>query len=67
MLEPKNENIEKYSGLKYEPVFTVLSRQAAPKMLGRPELAFGFVSLLATMATCFMFATDINRYLYPFH
>jgi Zn-dependent protease len=60
-MEPKNEQIEKYSGSKFEPVFTVLSRQAAPRdKAGNTELAFGFGCLVATLATCFIYGTDVN-------
>ena len=60
-LDPKNERIEKYSGSKYEPVFTVLSKRAAPKdSAGRTELIFGFGCLLTTLVTCFIYGTDVN-------
>ena len=60
-METKNEQIEKYSGSKFEPVFTVLSRQAAPKdKAGNTELVFGFGCLVATLATCFIYGTDVN-------
>eukprot|EP00596_Hydrurales_sp_CCMP1899_P005210 CAMPEP_0119051770 /NCGR_PEP_ID=MMETSP1177-20130426/73275_1 /TAXON_ID=2985 /ORGANISM="Ochromonas sp, Strain CCMP1899" /LENGTH=724 /DNA_ID=CAMNT_0007031091 /DNA_START=367 /DNA_END=2541 /DNA_ORIENTATION=- len=59
-METKNEQLEKYSGSKFEPVYTLLSRQAAPRPTGRGEVAFSIGSLLVTLVTCFMFATDVN-------
>lgn len=60
-IETKNEQTEKYSGSKFEPVFTVLSKQAAPRdKAGNTELAFGFGCLVATLATCFIYGTDVN-------
>ena len=60
-MDPKNEQIEKYSGSKYEPVFTILSKRAAPKdEAGRTELIFGFGCLLTTLVTCFIYGTDVN-------
>ena len=59
-MDPKNEQIEKYSGSKYEPVFTVLSRQAEPRPTGNTEAAFAVATIIATLVTCFMYATDVN-------
>lgn len=59
-MEIKNEESEKYSGSKYEPVFTILSREAEPKPTGNPELIFFTGTLLATLVTAFMYATDVN-------
>jgi Zn-dependent protease len=58
--DPKNEQVEKYSGSKYEPIFTILSKEAAPRTPGNAELVFGFGTLLVTLVTCFMYATDVN-------
>ena len=59
-MDLKNEVIEKYSGTKYEPVFTVLSRKAEPKAVGTAESFFGLLTVISTFATCFMFATEVN-------
>ena len=58
--ELKNEQLEKFSGSQFEPVYTVLSRQAEPRPLGNTQLVFGFTTLLASLVTCFMYATDVN-------
>ena len=59
-MDIKNEQIEKYSGGTYEPVFTVLSRQAEPRPVGNTEKVFGLITIISTLVTCFMYATDVN-------
>jgi len=54
-----NTLTERYSGIKFEPVFVALSRQAEPKLAGI-EYPAVLLSLLATVATTFIYATDVN-------
>ena len=54
-----NTLTERYSGIKFEPVFVALSRQAEPKLAGI-EYPVVLLSLLATVATTFIYATDVN-------
>jgi len=53
-------NIEKYSGLKFDPVFTILSSSALPSPDGGIFRFLSlFLSLLGTLVTVFIYSTDI--------
>lgn len=54
-----NTMTEKYTGTKFEPVFVVLSRQAEPKLAGI-EYPAVLLALLGSLATSFIYATDVN-------
>lgn len=58
--DTSNSMLEKYSGSKFEPVFTILSREAKPRTAGPGEYAFGFITLIASIITSFLYATDVN-------
>ena len=54
---------EKYSGTKFEPVFAVLSKNATPAQRKGPlEGVLTAVALLASLATSFVYAVDLNTY-----
>ncbi|KAJ1438569.1 hypothetical protein B484DRAFT_392215 [Ochromonadaceae sp. CCMP2298] len=51
--------IEKYSGSQYEPIFVLVSKDAVPKSAGIDSVG-NLLALVATAATCFVYATDVN-------
>jgi hypothetical protein len=54
---------EKYSGTKFEPVFAVMSKNATPAQRKGPlEGVLSAVALFASLATCFVYAVDLNTY-----
>jgi membrane-associated protease RseP (regulator of RpoE activity) len=52
--------LEKFSGTKFEPIFTVLSTQAVPKEPGGLERGLWAGVALLALGTSFLFATDVN-------
>lgn len=59
---PDQNNLqqEKFSGLSYEPIFVVMSSEAIPKPQGLVENGLLAGTLLASLATSFLFGTDVN-------
>eukprot|EP00600_Ochromonadales_sp_CCMP1393_P002274 CAMPEP_0174977378 /NCGR_PEP_ID=MMETSP0004_2-20121128/13572_1 /TAXON_ID=420556 /ORGANISM="Ochromonas sp., Strain CCMP1393" /LENGTH=798 /DNA_ID=CAMNT_0016228547 /DNA_START=56 /DNA_END=2452 /DNA_ORIENTATION=+ len=55
-----NVEMEKYSGVKYEPIFALTSKDAEPKQPGTGETVFRVVTLLLSAITAFVYATDVN-------
>jgi hypothetical protein len=55
-----NTQIEKYSGTKFQPIFTVISRAAAPSPPLPLETLFSVIVFLAGVATTFLYAFDLN-------
>jgi len=54
--------VEKYSGVSYEPVFTILSKQAVVRQPKTPENLFSLFTLLVTLFTTFLYSVDTFRY-----
>lgn len=57
---PENEKVEKYSGTKFEPVFTLLPAQAEPEKTGPLGYAFSLATAILGLVATFIFATDMN-------
>lgn len=51
---------EKYSGSKFDPIFTVIARDAKPQGNSAFEYIGGTVVLLASLVTVFIYAVDTN-------
>lgn len=51
---------ERFSGRKFAPVFTVLSKGAEPMKPGAIEYTVNVLALLTTFITCFIYAVDVN-------
>jgi hypothetical protein len=51
--------VEKFSGIKYEPVYVVVPTEAVPKSQGSGEYALGFATFVATIITSFLYSTDV--------
>lgn len=54
-----NTMLERYSGVRFEPVFVVLHRSAEPRLAG-VEYPVAFAALLGSLVTSFIYATDVN-------
>lgn len=57
---PNNEMLEKYSGSKFEPTIIVLNKAALPKPNGWLEGTIIVASVIATLVTSLIYATDVN-------
>ena len=61
--DPKRTQLEKYSGSKFEAVFVVFPKEAAPLQSRNPlEGPLAGIAALASLATCFLYAVDLNSY-----
>lgn len=52
--------LEKYSGAKFEPIFTILSKDAIPRATDSVGYAFMAATAVATAITTAIYATDVN-------
>lgn len=52
--------LEKYSGAKFEPIFTILSKDAIPRTTDGVGYAFMAATAVATAVTTAIYATDVN-------
>ena len=56
--QAKRAMIEKYSGAQFEPVFTILSKEATVKQPDGVELGFKLVNAVFTFGTVFVYTVD---------
>ena len=52
--------VEKYSGNRFEPIFTVLPKAAVPKAPSVLEGSFGVLMLGVSLVSTFLYAVDLN-------
>ena len=60
VVNPDNSLVDKYSGTTFEPIFTLISREAKPRAPQAGEVAFATITALASFVTTFIYATDVN-------
>jgi membrane-associated protease RseP (regulator of RpoE activity) len=53
-------SVEKYSGAKYEIIFTIVPKNAVPKAQGWGEYLFASLLVVSTLVTTFIYSTDVN-------
>eukprot|EP01036_Dinobryon_divergens_P004193 gene4193-5534_t len=53
-------SMEKYSGLKFDPVFFLISKEALPQKSTAFEYVGGALSWIGAFVTIFIYATDVN-------
>ena len=56
--QAKRAMTEKYSGAQFEPVFTILSKEATVKQPDGVELGFKLVNAVFTFGTVFVYTVD---------
>jgi hypothetical protein len=62
VVSPENSVTDKYSGNVFEPVFTVISKEAGPRGVQPPELGFALFTAIAGFVATFVYATG-NYYI----
>jgi hypothetical protein len=60
--DAKRTLLEKYSGNKFEPVFTIFPKSAAPNKRDSLELGVSVIALVTSVVACFIYSVDLNSY-----
>jgi len=60
--DAKRTVLEKYSGNKFEPVFTVFPKNAGPSKRDSVELAVAISAVVTSVVACFIYSVDLNSY-----
>lgn len=53
-------SLEKYSGAKFEVIFAIVPKNAAPRDQGWGEYAFSSLLVIGSLLTTFIYSTDVN-------
>jgi Zn-dependent protease len=60
LTDTSSVSVEKYSGTKFEVIFTVVPKNAVPRDQGWGEYAFASLLVIGSLLTTFIYSTDVN-------